>query len=355
MNDIEGMKKEIDEIVGIKVGSPKIKSIPALSPATAISPEALVEEVLTKWTGPIVGMEDYESRKNKLNYLKASLGGLTGSLRKKGETAVSILEERIKEYEAKSLPSIIKRVEEFLSKGIQNDEDVGYAMYLIDTLEKHKVGKIGYWLNVIESYIQKLRNEVAGYYRKIKEQKIEVGSPEVEAPDWVKGFKQVSIFYTNWMRQKGIEGEAPVHTVDSKYCKVQVVVPGKEYLLGFEDRDEGMVEKGYPYKPDWDYDEPVLRVRKTDGSIEVKVEKYGGWGISRILYNDQVLFDPVGGWFKTNVGKTKTIGVPGAVTPPSPPTVEVEETTWDKVKKFLPWGIAFGALFAGGISLLRKK
>jgi len=329
MRDIDRLKKEISQII---LGSPAVKKIPTSTFLPSTDPEIVIEEVLTRRTGPIVDEEDYTGRKNRLSFLEKWLPMLSGDKRKRAEVAINILRERIKEYEAKDIRFLMARASDLLDRGIVSDEDFGYAKHLINLLEEKKSQVTGYWESALGSYISKLKDMASEYYEKRR-------------------------------RERGKEVENPVHPVESEYCKVQTVKEGEEYLLGFEDRDEKMYKEGYPYAPDWDYDEPLVRVKRDGNKITVTIEKYGGLGISRLTYFDNVIFDPIGGIFKTNVGKTKVLVIPEEVapppTPPTPPAKPPEEekkpTVWDKIKGFLPWGVAIGALGIGGAALLKKK
>jgi len=363
MKDIDRLKKEISQII---LGSPAVKKIPTSTFLPSTDPEIIIEEVLTRRTGPIVDEEDYIGRKNRLSFLEKWLPMLSGDKRKRAELAINILKQRMEEYEKEDVRFLIAKASDFLERGILSDEDFGYAEHLINLLEKKKGEMTGYWEATLESYISKLRDVTSEYYEKRKaetEGKQMLGEPEV-IPEWVKGFASQPLFYSNWFRrERGKEVENPVHPVESEYCKVQTVKEGEEYLLGFEDRDEKMYKEGYPYAPDWDYDEPLVRVKRDGNKITVTIEKYGGLGISRLTYFGNVIFDPIGGIFKTNVGKTKVLVIPEEVapppTPPTPPAKPPEEekkpTVWDKIKGFLPWGVAIGALGIGGAALLKKK
>lgn len=114
--------------------------------------------------------------------------------------------------------------------------------------------------------------------------------PEVLRPFWT------------YVRRAWELGYPPEHTVDSVYCKITTIVPGKEWRLGFEDRDER-----WGYAPDWDYDEPLLRVRKLDDTLEVTIEKYGGRANVDVYYGDTRLWERVGGFLGRYVGETKTV------------------------------------------------
>lgn len=140
-------------------------------------------------------------------------------------------------------------------------------------------------------------------------------------PDWLAGFYTIPRPYEKLSLERG--WDVPKHTVDSKYCKVTEIVPDVEYELGFEDRDGEFVTIkmggawGWPM-PDWDFDEPLLRVIKTNGSLSVKVEKYGGSYTSDVYYSDTKIFSQVGGFFGMKVGTSTVVGAVTPVPPPEP-------------------------------------
>jgi len=132
-------------------------------------------------------------------------------------------------------------------------------------------------------------------------------------PTWLKGFYTVTTRYEQIATSRG--ETPPIQSVDSKYCRVQEVQPGKVYRLGFEDRNLEFVKKmGGPNifwpEPDWDYNEPVLLVTRLNNLISVKVEDYDGYLSSHVYYLNQKILDAVGGPFKSKVGKTVEFTLP---------------------------------------------
>jgi len=161
-------------------------------------------------------------------------------------------------------------------------------------------------------------------------------------PKWLAGFATEPLFFYRHV------GKTPTHTATSKYCKVTTVKPDVEYLLGFEDLDEEMQKLGYPHAPDWDFDEPLLRVTRFNNRLLVQVEKYGGSGISRVKYFDKVLWDTVGGLLGVKVGATKTIEIPTEAVPVAPAPTPI-------VKMGAGPFLFLGLLGAGLIYALVKK
>jgi len=346
---LDELEREINEIF---LGSPENAS-PAIAQNVGVSIEYLIEDTKVKWTGEIKDEQNYLSAKNRLDVLQTYLPTLKGKVKQEVQNLVNVLSERIREYEDKSLNYLVTSVYDFVQKPINNDAELTTAKDYLAKLKNARVNLVGNWANTVDTLINKLENLIEQYQGK---QNISLGSPLIEEiPKWLQGFASQPLFYYKDYR------ETPTHSIDSRYAKIEVIKPDIEYKVGFEDRDEDMVKKGYPYKPDYDYDEPVLHIVRDGNKMKVTIEKYGGLGISRIKYFDKVLWDPVGGLFKSNVGSTKTIEIPEefvpvpAVPPEEKPSQIVSIDMKKKILTYLPWAISFGALLISGITLMRKK
>lgn len=343
MKPLDNLVKELDEILG----SPSKKIVS--TPVWQEKPETLIENTMNIYSAPIKDYTTYQMAKKRLTVLKEYLPTLTEPLKTKCEAVIKILEKRIAEFEEISLPVLITKVADFVKKPIENQADYEKAKKYLDELAIKKEEVSGGWQTTIQKYINDLTKLMSEYEGQVK-----LGAPPI--PDWIKPFSAEPLFYYREYK------ETPFHSVESKYAKV-TQIKDNEYMVGFEDRDEEMHEKGYPYAPDWDYDEPLLRVRRDGNTLYVTAEKYGGAGISRIKYADLVLWDPIGGWFKAGVGQTKVINLeeaaPQVVTPTPTPTPTPAEKPEVSVKgwlsKYAPWIIAIGALFGGTIAIVREK
>lgn len=144
-------------------------------------------------------------------------------------------------------------------------------------------------------------------------------------PNWLVSFYTINKRLEELCKKWG--WDVPKHTVDSKYCKITEIIFDVEYELGFEDMNQEFYDRlvfklGWS-PPNWDFDEPLLRVRKTNGSLSVKVEKYGGYFSSDVYYSDTKIFSSVGGWFGSKVGTSTTIEAysPTPPLPPEPPFI----------------------------------
>jgi len=358
MPDLEYLQNELNQIA---LGSPTLNSKkPLPKPRWEVGTENLIDNISTRWSGKVVNETDYSLIKKDLDTLNTYLPTLKGETRAKCEIAIKTLEEKIRGYKTEKLPGIIAEVGIFLKQPISSDEEVDKAtLYLDELCKRREKTATGTWANILDSYINQLQEAI----NKFEGTKAEFGSPEVASeiknvPDWVRGFYTITTRLEQVAKERG--WEVPKHTVDSKYCKVEEITPGREYRLGFEDRDEEFSEKmgGPPSwpKPDYDFDEPLIYVSKADSTITVKVEKYGGFLASDIYYGDKKVFSGVGGWpIKMHVGQTRTVEAPTPpiVPPAKPPVISPEIKS--KILSYLPWVVSLGALIIGGIAIVGRK
>jgi len=159
-------------------------------------------------------------------------------------------------------------------------------------------------------------------------------------PKWLTGFYTINRRYEEICQKKG--WEVPKHAVGSKYCKVEEIVPDREYRVGFEDRDEEFSRKmgdGFAWPgPDYDFDEPILRVSKANGTATVLIEDYGGSLTVDVYYFDEKIFNQVGGVFKMKVGTGTSVDLPVEAVPVVPEIPEV-------IKKWWPIALIGGILY----------
>ena len=133
------------------------------------------------------------------------------------------------------------------------------------------------------------------------------------------------------------------HTSDSKYCRIEEIQAGREWYVRFEDMDE---EAAKP--PDWDYDEPILHVVRTNDELLVTLQKYGGWGYSDVYYGEKLIFKEAGGIIGRHVGKQEIVGTGVEPPPDGPPPPPVG------FAKYLPYMLGAG-LFVGMVAVAAKK
>jgi len=351
-NILRTLQKEVGQI---RFGEPgKVKKLSP--PAWQTQETDIVEVTLATMSGEITGDSDYVLRVRRLKRLGKYCPSLQGDPKTRCELAIKTVADTIKRYKKKAINLIIDEISDFVKKPIENEKELAIAVSYSNELGKRRKYLVGDWVATVDTFMGKLQNNIADYRKKVE--KGELGAP-VDIPEWLKGFASQPLFYAKDFN------ETPTHSVESEYCRVNVVGEDFEYLLGFEDRDQKMYEAGYPYAPDWDFDEPLVRVTRNGDKLTVKIEKYGGAGISRLMYLDKVLFDPIGGLFGSNVGGSQIVTipanlVPSGVTPtpveevpvPVPVPVEVPES---KLKNYIPWIITIGALVVGGIAMIWKK
>jgi len=113
---------------------------------------------------------------------------------------------------------------------------------------------------------------------------------------------------------------------EDQWCKKEEIEPGV-WKYGFE-----YFKPPTPLgiKPDYDYDEPVLRITKKNNTLEILIEDFGGFFTVDIYAFDKMLWADVGGVTKRHVGTSKTVTIPvppppPPVPPPPPPEISVVE------------------------------
>lgn len=151
--------------------------------------------------------------------------------------------------------------------------------------------------------------------------------PDVLNPFWVY------YRYSWWERW--------VHRIDTDYCRVEVLEEGKHWHVRFEDFDETY---GYQ-RPDYDYNEPILDVIRTNGSLVVTVLSYdvpfGHLVTGDVYYGDTLLFDRVsGGLIPRHIGASKTVEISTL-----PPVTPVGVLNWFATHKF-----ATGLIIVAGVT-----
>jgi hypothetical protein len=128
-----------------------------------------------------------------------------------------------------------------------------------------------------------------------------------------------------------------IHASEDEWCKKEEVEPGRVWRYKFE-----YFKPPTPHgiRPDYDYDEPVLRITKTNNTLEIFIEDFGGIYTVDIYAFGSLLWADVGGPTRRHVGSTKTIAisVPPAPPPPAPPApaptvVELGDETITRLAK----------------------
>jgi len=104
-----------------------------------------------------------------------------------------------------------------------------------------------------------------------------------------------------------------IHAYESEWCRIETVTPGREWLYGFEEL------KGQP-NPDYDFDEPLIRVEKTDNRLQLWLEEYNGVYHADVFAYNRLVFSNVGGPERSGVGASAIVELPKVPpVPPAPP------------------------------------
>lgn len=108
---------------------------------------------------------------------------------------------------------------------------------------------------------------------------------------------------------------------EDKWCRKKEVEPGHIWRYGFEYSKPTGAKPRIPSpvgRPDFDFDEPVLLITKTDDELKILLEDFGGIYKVDIYVFNKLLWAKAGGITRSHVGDTKTVPIP---TVPYPPIV----------------------------------
>ncbi len=365
--------------VGMEMGGPGIPQPPEYPqparpqglPRWQTEPKNMIDDTMTKWTGPIDTEQDYEAVQDRLRYLLAYQPTLSGEMRIRCDTAIRLLKDRVKEYEQKNINQFIRTIDKFVSRRIDTPAQLVEAENYLADLTERRLKLAGEYARAANEYISRLTERIRNYREmpveggtKMNESKKELTKEISQITGHVKGLgspagkrdptpienidEAIRPFSTFVLR--GAENTPTWrHRIQSEYCHIQTIVAGKEWRLGFEDRDEA-----FGPSPDWDYDEPLLHIVRTNDDLTVTIEKYGGWAFSAIYYGDTLLWDKVGGMLHYNVGQTATTPILPGAEPPPPPPPPPPPLSLEWLKKYAPWLIGV-ALIGGTIAVVVKK
>ena len=91
----------------------------------------------------------------------------------------------------------------------------------------------------------------------------------------------------SWKFWIHVDNNGADHYAGTKYCKI---ARGSldNWFYYFEDLDEATGET-----PDWDYNEPILRIEKIGEKLKVTIEAYGGRYWADIYYGDDLIWENI--------------------------------------------------------------
>jgi len=351
---LSGKQKEVHKISGLEGLSQDAEKLAKETelgtvgelPRWQTAPLNLIEDIMARWISPIEDEEGYQAVQDRLKYLRAYLPRLKGELLNRAQTAIRLLEERVSDYQRQSLHRFVSQIAEFVEAPIEDDAGHKKAEGYLTRLVEIRAGLVGRWAQVVDKYRSSLEDRITEYRKRsptpaeTSSVKQELGSPE-EVPEILRSFFIVTD--TSWAE----------HRADSMYCRVTTIWEGREWTLGFEEGDESFATQDPSFKPDWDFDEPLLRVIRTDNILNITTERYGGYSHAcRVNYGGTVLWARVGGAAPRHIGETIGLDLnTGKVVAPG----KVPFLSLESIKKFLPWGIAIGSLGFTTYRVVRKK
>jgi len=117
------------------------------------------------------------------------------------------------------------------------------------------------------------------------------------------------------------ETATKIHASEDKWCRKKQIAPD-EWLYCFEDL------KGQ-LRPDYDYNEPILRIKRVYDELHVTIEEYHGYFHADIYAYGVLLWSNVGGRERRHVGDSTTVKIP--VPPPvAVPPIAVPPPVWTR-------------------------
>lgn len=107
-----------------------------------------------------------------------------------------------------------------------------------------------------------------------------------------------------------------IHASEDEWCKKEEVEPGRVWRYKFE-----YFKPPTPHgiRPDYDYDEPVLKITKKNNSLDIMIEDFGGVYTVDVYAFGELLWADVGGVTRRHVGAVKTVAIPAVPPPVAPP------------------------------------
>lgn len=317
-------------------------------PRWQTDPVNMIEDVMSRWLGPITDEGTHKGVQDRLEYLKAWLPRLRGYILKQAQTAIKLLEERAAEYQRRNLKAYISQIASFVKDAISDDATFKIAQDYHKSLVVMRPQLRGTWAQVVDKYAGWLKERMDEYRgmtpKPIKVGSLETGQPATpieEIPDVLRPF---------WIFVHRIGVPTYRHIAESRYCKIETIQVGKEWRLGFEDMD--VSERG---EPDWDYDEPTLHVVRTDNQLLVTLQRYGGNRYADIYYGGERLWKEAGGFLGRHVGSSKPIAIGATLPSPEPSPTPAASPLIEAVMKFLPWGVVAASLGYSTWRVAKKK
>ncbi|MEM4323573.1 MAG: hypothetical protein QXO37_06925 [Candidatus Nitrosocaldaceae archaeon] len=106
-----------------------------------------------------------------------------------------------------------------------------------------------------------------------------------------------------------VKNTGVTHAVGSNYVKIYNDNQYEYY--GFEDWEKGKDPINPDLEPDFDYDEPLIRVKYLPNrKLEITILKYGGVYHSDLYLEDKLLLSNIGGSEQNHVGETIIVDKP---------------------------------------------
>lgn len=132
-------------------------------PRWQTEPKNMIDDVMTKWTGPIDTEQNYEAVLNRLNYLLKYQPQLSGEMRIRCDTAIQLLKDRVKEYELRNINQFIRTIDRFTSRRISEPEQLVQAEAYLADLTERRTKLANEYARAANEYISRLTERIREY------------------------------------------------------------------------------------------------------------------------------------------------------------------------------------------------
>jgi len=132
-------------------------------PRWQTEPKNMIDDTMTKWTGPIDTEQDYEAVQDRLRYLLAYQPTLAGEMRIRCDTAIRLLKDRVKEYEQRNINQFIRTIDKFVSRRIDTPAQLVEAENYLSDLTERRLKLANEYARAADEYISRLTERIRNY------------------------------------------------------------------------------------------------------------------------------------------------------------------------------------------------
>jgi len=132
-------------------------------PRWQTEPKNMIDDVMTKWTGPIDTEQNFEAVQNRLRYLLKYQKSLHGEMLTRCNTAIELLKDRVKEYRHSNINEFIKTIDKFTARPITKPGQLVEAQNYLTDLTQRRTQLAGEYARGADVYISRLTDVIRNY------------------------------------------------------------------------------------------------------------------------------------------------------------------------------------------------